>query len=474
MKKKIYFLSHREEKYNEINAMFDLPEYELVWEPADIPELQTEDEDFLIKKKVLDAFKKIKRPVLVEHTALEIEAFRKLPGLQTRNFYAKIGCQNIMDFCEMKKEYKATAKSILGFCDGRHVARATGIDPGTILHSGKAIPDGFDWDQIFVPSENNPDGKTYAEMGAEKNKRSMRKLAWDQMRPEIEKADQSLFSVDDSKELEELAKLIREKKVLLFVGAGISASVGLPAWKDLINELGSKKGIDEELFESYGNYMLLAEYADDDGTGTGVYEHIRNKFDIKGNEEIRQELCGSAIYKILYELDFPVIYTTNFDHLIEDYYGEQGKSCSVVTLIADMEKLDSGTTRIMKFHGDIDKENSIVFSESQYFERMDFQYFMDIQLQADLLQYSVLFLGYSLSDINIKLLLYLAQKRWKAAGGGTAKNSYIFTATPNYVQKEVFKRNGIISLSGDIVDKKKGTLEFLRRLKECVKGGGMS
>lgn len=44
-----------------------------------------------------------------------------------------------------------------------------------------------------------------------------------------------------------------------------------------------------------------------------------------------------------------------------------------------------------------------------------------------------------------------------------------FTATPNYVQKKVFKKNGIISLSGDIADKKEGTLDFLKRLRECVK-----
>ena len=45
-------------------------------------------------------------------------------------------------------------------------------------------------------------------------------------------------------------------------------------------------------------------------------------------------------------------------------------------------------------------------------------------------------------------------------------NSYIFTATPNQVQKEVFEKNGIVSLSGDIADKEQGTLDFLRKLVE--------
>lgn len=466
--KKIYFISKRKEKYEEIKEMFSLPGYVLEWRSADIPELQTEDEQKLIRKKVLDAFEKIKRPVLVEHTALEIEAFQKLPGLQTRNFYTKIGCQNIIDFCGMKKTYEAEAESILGFCDGKSIKVVKGNEKGEIVHDGRTIQDGFDWDQIFIPLENNPNKETYAEMGPRKNERSMRKLAWDKMRLEMEKADQSLFYGDDQKELKELARLIREKKVLLFVGAGISASVDLPAWKELIEALGKEKGIEGDLFRSYGDYMLLAEYADDDDTG--VYEYINQKFDISNNDEIKEKLRTSEIYKILYELDFPVIYTTNYDQLIETYYDMQRKdSCAVVSTISDMARMKPGKTRIMKFHGDVKEKKSIVLSEKQYFERMDFQNFMDIQLQADMLQYSVLFLGYSLSDINIKLLLYLAQKRWKDAGGEKEKYSYIFTVTPNYVQKKVFEKSGIISLSGDIADKKEGTLDFLKRLWYCVK-----
>ncbi len=103
---------------------------------------------------------------------------------------------------------------------------------------------------------------------------------------------------------------------------------------------------------------------------------------------------------------------------------------------------------------------------------MDFQNFMDIQLQADMLQYKILFLGYSLSDINIKLLLYLARKRAHINEKSESQqefNAYIFTATPNQVQKDVFAKNRIASLSGDMADKEKGTLEFLKQLLDLGK-----
>ena len=95
---------------------------------------------------------------------------------------------------------------------------------------------------------------------------------------------------------------------------------------------------------------------------------------------------------------------------------------------------------------------------------------MDIQLQADLQRYHVLFLGYSLSDINVKMLMYLSRNRWKRKGNGDKMpNAYIFTATPNIIQKEVFKENGIISISNGFTDKYEATIEFLKGLSRKKK-----
>lgn len=458
----LYFVTSRKEKYEELRKIFNIPGYELIWFNQDIPELQTDDERKLVRHKVLEAFKKIRRPVLVEHSALKIKAFGDLPGLQTRNFYSKLGYQSIIEFCGMKKCYGATAESIIGFTDGKKIIIEKGIDEGWI--SDKLdITRGFEWDEIFISGKDNPDRKTYAERGEEKYNRSMRKTAWDQMEPHIEKMESSM-SGEEEKKIAELAELIKQRKVMLFVGSGISASVDLPTWGSLINRLGEKQGFDKELFSCYGDNMLLAEYADKDGQ---VYEELKNQFDINldHNKTMQDKLKKSEIYKKLFELDFPVIYTTNYDHLIEEYYKYQGKPCEVIKTIDDMSKTPSDVTRIMKFHGDLDTQHEIVLSESQYFKRMDFQHFMDIQLQADMLRYKVLFLGYSLSDINIKLLLYLARKRNSTMKNSVNEcNSYIFTATPNQVQKEVFEKNGIVSLSGDIADKEQGTLDFLRKL----------
>lgn len=478
---KIYFVSHSKEKFEEINKINKLLETEvaeiqrlpniiLEQYEMDIPELQTEYVDELIKKKALEAFKTLHRPLLVEHTALKIHAFNELPGMQTRHFYTKMGYKSIVDYCNYKKDFGAVAESIFCYCDGRQFLIERAEDKGEIKKDIEEISDCFDWDKIFCPFDQNPENKTYAEMGEQKNKRSMRRKAYENLRKNSKfKLYKPSSGLSNDDKIKKLAGLVKERKVLLFLGAGISASIGFPSWNKLIKEMGEKEGFDGELFGLYGNNMMLAEYAYGKNENS-TYGFLRKTLDIKDKADLTTKLDDSFIYNAIYELNFPVIYTTNYDHLLEEYYDRKKHRYSKVVNIEDMRNVNfsnSDNTRIMKFHGDIDDKESIVLSEKKYFGRMDFQSFMDIQFQSDILQYHVLYLGYSLSDINIKLMLYLAGKRWE--NSEEVNESYIFTATPNEIQEEVFEKNGIVTILGEGTDKKKGTETFLDKLLEYIK-----
>lgn len=462
--KKIYFVSNNQNKYEEIKALFDIPEIELEKYVMEIEELQTDNSDKLIKHKALVAYREIRRPVLVEHTVLCIEAFHRLPGMQTSYFYSKFGCQDIVDFCNYKRQYGACVESLFCFCDGKQFIIGKGKEEGCITKKIRSTEESFAWDKIFIPYGDNVDKKTYDELGNDKRRRSMRKLAWDDLK---KKGKDKFFEcfVDENENIQELVELLKQRKVLLFVGAGISASIGFPTWNQLIKELGIKVGYEGVLFQCHGDNMMLAEYVGRNDTES-LFAFMQKELSIQDKPEIQDKLRNSEIYKNILELDFPVIYTTNQDHVIEEYFNMNFHKFSKVVKIKDMSKIEPNTTRIMKFHGDIAERESIVLTESQYFERMDFRSFMDIQLQADMLQYHVLFLGYSLSDINIKLLMYLMRKQW---GNEEQKKAYIFTATPNQVQRAVFEKNSIVAVSGRYADKKQGTVEFLKDLLKRVK-----
>ena len=112
---------------------------------------------------------------------------------------------------------------------------------------------------------------------------------------------------------------------------------------------------------------------------------------------------SSKIYEAIANLDFPLIYTTNYDHCLETALNCWGKKYKKIVDVDDLVNLDSDTTQIVKFHGDTISDESIVLTESSYFKRLDFESPLDIKLRSDMLGKSILFIGYSLSDINIRL-----------------------------------------------------------------------
>jgi len=58
----------------------------------------------------------------------------------------------------------------------------------------------------------------------------------------------------------ELVEAHRSGKLMLFVGAGVSANLGLPNWSQLISHVAAELGYDPAVFATYGNHQTLAEF----------------------------------------------------------------------------------------------------------------------------------------------------------------------------------------------------------------------
>ncbi|MFS0635519.1 SIR2 family protein [Mesobacillus foraminis] len=102
-------------------------------------------------------------------------------------------------------------------------------------------------------------------------------------------------------------------------------------------------------------------------------------------------------------MDFPIIYTTNFDRWLEHAYDYYKKEYVKITNVAEIARTRNDKTQIIKFHGDFDDDSSLMLTESNYFNRLDFETSLDIKLRSDSLEKSILFIGYSLSDINFAI-----------------------------------------------------------------------
>jgi hypothetical protein len=260
----------------------------------------------------------------------------------------------------------------------------------------------------------------------------------------------------------ELAEAIRQRRAILFVGAGVSNCLGLPTWPQLVDHLAVELGFDPEIFGTHGDHLLLAEYY---RLERGSIGPLRTWMDKAWHTGV--VIGQSEPHKLIVDLDFPLIYTTNYDNWLEEAYKFHGRPYWKIANVGDLVRLRSNATQIVKFHGDFADDESIVLTESSYFDRLDFESPLDVKLRADLLGRSVLFIGYSLQDINIRYMLYKLHKQWSATSyPGLRPKSFVFLVRPNPVQQRVLESRGIHAIVSNSDDPKAGLTEFLSSLRK--------
>jgi hypothetical protein len=177
------------------------------------------------------------------------------------------------------------------------------------------------------------------------------------------------------------------------------------------------------------------------------------------------DISKSEMHQLIAEGNFPRIYTTNYDRWLEFAHDAHKVPFRKVANVGDLASLAEGQRHIVKFHGDFDDDESIVLTETSYYERLSFDSPLDIKLNHDVLGHSVLFIGYGIADLNIRLLFYRLTKMWGRNALASARpKSYLFTNRPNPVAEEVLSHWGIEMLVSEEDDREKALTEFLREL----------
>jgi len=272
------------------------------------------------------------------------------------------------------------------------------------------------------------------------------------------------------RERDRTATLVEEicaRRAVLFVGAGVSACLGLPSWQELIERLGEDLGYDaDEFLDLSADFRSLTEfYRLEKGSLDAPRTWMKREWAVDD-----ATLHASVAHALIVRLGFPLIYTTNYDHLLERAFALHGERCNKMITAKDIAQADPALTTIVKFHGDVDDERSLVVTESDYFRRAAFQDPLDIKLSADALGRTLLFIGYSLSDINMRLLLYRLRGVWLDSGHESSQPpSYIFLPKPNPVQERILDSWGITPLVGaNGADESAALVAFLERLYAAV------
>jgi hypothetical protein len=261
---------------------------------------------------------------------------------------------------------------------------------------------------------------------------------------------------------EELAIQLAKGQVIPFVGAGVSMSLGLPSYGSLIKDLGEHIGFDGDIFEQMGDYLTLAEFY-----------HLKKKGLLELQAHLQEEwrksvkqIAASPVHRAIVELGCKLIYTTNFDDFLEKAHKGLKRRYRGLRSVNDFVNLGDDKVHIVKLHGDLRSPTTMVFTESSYFQRLAFESPLDIKLRADILGKSLLFIGYSLSDINVRLLLFRLQKLWETGPRPQFRpKSYVFMGRPNEVLAEVLRSRGVEPIVADTTDQTASLVSFLTSLR---------
>lgn len=270
--------------------------------------------------------------------------------------------------------------------------------------------------------------------------------------------------------MRELANAIREKEALLFVGAGASMNLGVPSWAELTAHMAEALGFDPEEFARLGDPQTLAEFY---VLQAGSIGPLRSWMDVEWHRDAVEKVRRSEIHRLIVELGFPVIYTTNYDRYLELAHEAHGARYTKIANLGEMSAPQPGVTQIVKFHGDFEDDGSIVLTESSHFERLQLEGPLDLKLRSDLLGRVALFIGYSVSDVSVRYLIYRLHKLWTGSAYAQGRPpAYVYLGRQNPAQARVLSSWGIVPLVADSDDVGEGLKQLLESLTAEVNRPG--
>jgi len=247
-----------------------------------------------------------------------------------------------------------------------------------------------------------------------------------------------------------LQKAYKEEKLMLFLGAGVSSALALPNWDELISIIAEKLDYDPSVFKALANNnpLILAEYYYiKKGKRFG---RLRTILDQRWHsKESKEKLETSKFHEFLANKNFSLIYTTNYDQWIEKAFDLYEKPYTKISTIFDFADINVKEPLIIKFHGDFSDDESIILNEGSYFHRMRADGPLDTKFKADLLSNTLLIMGYSLSDVNIRRILFELNNIWSDESKAARPKCYLVVSSHNEIIDTVLEDWGIVPITAD-------------------------
>lgn len=184
-----------------------------------------------------------------------------------------------------------------------------------------------------------------------------------------------------------------DEKLVIFVGAGFSRTLGIPDWKKMVSDIlyENKEYIDKS--QAYINAL-----SEEIMTPLDVLDKVKSdrKLILQGFEKkTNLQNYESKPHRLLGDISKKII-TTNFDKVIESNLNF--KTVITQTSNYNLSKIDTENEFLLKIHGDISQADSCIIFTEQFEKLYNEDKLAQFQLKKLLSSHSFLFLGFSFND----------------------------------------------------------------------------
>lgn len=257
----------------------------------------------------------------------------------------------------------------------------------------------------------------------------------------------------------------RANRLVLFVGAGVSANSGIPTWENLIRLIAAEIGYDNchrckrkqtdcpndgctlRYEFSQQDFIRIPDYFSDSFPEERQSEYL----DFLQTALHLREAKPNAINEEIFRIMPHHIITTNFDSLLEDTSVSNRGLFDVIRQDGDLLRYPNDKY-IIKMHGDFEYPDSIVLREGDYLEYENTHPLISAFIRSLLINHTFVFLGYGLNDYNLNLIIsWINYFRKTTNTPGAIKNYLITDKIPISFEKRRLEHQGITVVSlGDI------------------------
>lgn len=196
------------------------------------------------------------------------------------------------------------------------------------------------------------------------------------------------MSISKTQFIEYYVEQATNGNVSLFLGAGVSSSVGLPSWASLLEPCAEQMGV--KIDNNMDLYLLAQYYANEYG-----YSALKRVI----NNSINKLSSNSTLVDKLLELNFKSIWTTNYDKVIENNLMQKRILSNSIYDDKDLSNtISTNRVNIYKMNGDITNLDRIIITQKDIENYSETHEMLLTFFKRELVVNSFLFLGYSFTD----------------------------------------------------------------------------